>query len=746
MTGKKRVIPDIRSTVVLIGAIVAFAANAAAATPSLSLSGASGVPGSTVTLDVSLNSVGSPLPAAIQWDLTYSTSDLSLVTGTYYGTGAAGSGAGKAADCNSISAGDVRCIVSGIDTTAFGSGVVATLTFQIAAGTTDTSTPVSLVSPAASDGNANALAISASGATVTITQPVAPVLSSLNCSPASVTPPATSTCTVSLSGTSSSTTTVNLSSGAAAAIVPTSVNITVGLTSTTFTVSTSTVSTSTPAVITATLGSVSRNFTVTLTTAPTCAYSLSTNSANPSSSAGSGSFDVSTSAGCSWTVTNNSTFITITGGSSGAGNGTVSYSVTANSGAARIGTLTIATQTFTVTQSGQTATAGLAFYPLTPCRIADTRVGSGLPSSFGAPYLSANTARDFPILDSACNVPSSALAYSLNIGALPHEALGFLTVWPAGFPLPLVGTLGSPTGHPVSNAALVPAGTSGAISLYANADTDVIIDIDGYFGPANQSLDLAFYTIPPCRVADTRTGSGLSGPFGSPSLSDGVTRTIPVPASACGLPSTALAYSLNLGALPQAPLGFLTAWPAGSAQPLVGTLGSPSGQPVSNAALVPAGTAGAINLYANAATDVTVDSNGYFAPPGSPGALTFYPLTPCRIADTRTVGSGLTGAFGPPTMTGGSTRAFPIPESSCNVPPTAQAYSLNIGVVAPGPVSYLTTWATGQPMPLFGTLSAPHGGIVSDATLVAAGTAGAINTFVTNTTDVIIDINGYFAP
>jgi hypothetical protein len=372
MTGNKRVIPDVRSTVVLIGTIAALAASAMAATPSLSLSGASGAPGSTVTLDVSLNSVGSPQPAAIQWDLTYSTSDLSLVTGTYYGTGAAGSGAGKAADCNSISAGDVRCIVSGIDTTAFGSGVVATLTFQIAAATTDTSTPVSLVSPAASDGNANALAITATGATVTITQPVAPFLSSLNCSPASVTPPTTSTCTVSLSGAVPSTTAIGLSSSAAAATVQSSVNITAGLTSTTFTVSTSTVSSSTPAVITATLGSGSKNFTVTLTPAATCSYTLSANSLNFGFSAGSGSFNVLTSAGCSWTVVNNSTFITVTAGSSGSGNGTVSYSAPMNMGAARSGTLTIASQTFTLNQA-----AGA----ISPVSVSPS-VGSGLTQTF----------------------------------------------------------------------------------------------------------------------------------------------------------------------------------------------------------------------------------------------------------------------------------------------------------------------------------------------------------------------------
>ena len=85
-------------------------------------------------------------------------------------------------------------------------------------------------------------------------------------------------------------------------------------------------------------------------------------------------------------------------------------------------------------------------------------------------------------------------------------------------------------------------------------------------------------------------------------------------------------------------------------------------------------------------------------------------------------------------MTAGSTRDFPIPSSSCGVPASAQAYSLNIGVVAPGPLGYLTTWAAGQPMPLVATLGAPEGGIVGDAAIVAAGANGAISVFVSNTT------------
>ena len=161
-----------RNVFAFISTIGFLAASAAAQTPSLSLSGASGAPGATVNLNVSL-SPGTGAPSAIQWDLTYATSDLTLETGTFYATGAAASGAGKSADCGSISAGNVRCIVAGLDTTAIGSGMLATLTFKIATGTTDTSTSVSVVSPEASDGNANALSITGSGATVTINHPAA---------------------------------------------------------------------------------------------------------------------------------------------------------------------------------------------------------------------------------------------------------------------------------------------------------------------------------------------------------------------------------------------------------------------------------------------------------------------------------------------------------------------------------------------------------------------------------------------
>jgi len=110
------------------------------------------------------------------------------------------------------------------------------------------------------------------------------------------------------------------------------------------------------------------------------------------------------------------------------------------------------------------AQTGLSFVPVTPCRIADTRNTAG---PFGGPALAANGTRSFVIPSSACSIPTTALAYALNFTVAPHATLGYLTVWPTGQSQPLVSTLNSYDGRVKANAAIMPAGTGGAISVYA---------------------------------------------------------------------------------------------------------------------------------------------------------------------------------------------------------------------------------------------------------------------------------------
>jgi len=383
------------------------------------------------------------------------------------------------------------------------------------------------------------------------------------------------------------------------------------------------------------------------------------------------------------------------------------------------------------------ATFGLGFFPIAPCRLMDTRGGFG--GAFGPPTLAAGATRTIFIPSGTCNITSIAQAFALNVTVVPKVGLTYLTIWPAGQPQPGVSTLNSLNGAVVANAAIVPAGAAGGISVFVSDASDVIIDINGYFATPNTAA-LAFYSATPCRIVDTRNPTGA---FGGPMLSAAQTRSFAVPASACNIPSNAQAYSLNVTVVPPFGLGYLTIWPAGQPQPGVSTLNSLDGRIVANAAIVPAGSSGAIDVFVSDASHVVVDINGYFAPIGGPGALYFYPATPCRIADTRS-GSGLTGGYGPPALGAGSTRTFAVSAAGCFIPSTAQAYSLNMTVVPPGPLNYLTTWPAGQTQPVVSTLNDGTGQIVANAAIVPVGGAGSISVFVSDATNLIIDINGYF--
>jgi hypothetical protein len=194
--------------------------------------------------------------------------------------------------------------------------------------------------------------------------------------------------------------------------------------------------------------------------------------------------------------------------------------------------------------------------------------------------------------------------------------------------------------------------------------------------------------------------------------------------------------------VPAGPLGYLSVWPAGQSQPVVSTLNSLDGRIKANAAIVPAGLNGAFSVFATDPTHVIVDINGYFIPASGSQNLAFYPVTPCRVADTRTP----VGAFGAPSLAGGVPRTFSVPSSACGIPAGAQAYAFNMTVVPNAPVGYLATWPAGSPQPLVSTLNAPTGAVTSNASIVPAGVNGAITVYGTETTDLIIDINGYFAP
>ncbi len=125
--------------------------------------------------------------------------------------------------------------------------------------------------------------------------------------------------------------------------------------------------------------------------------------------------------------------------------------------------------------------------------------------------------------------------------------------------------------------------------------------------------------------------------------------------------------------------------------------------------------------------------------------LIFVTTTPCRLVDTR-ADSGLTSAFGPPSLTALVARKIVVPLSKCGLP-VAAAYSLNIVSVTPPGVSvgWVAAWS-GDVSTWPGTvvLNAVQGGVVNAPAVVAAGADGGIQVLASSGTDLVIDVNGYW--
>jgi len=99
---------------------------------------------------------------------------------------------------------------------------------------------------------------------------------------------------------------------------------------------------------------------VTYTAPSSCSYAITPGSASFASAGGTGSVSLVTASTCSWTVANPTSWVSVTSGASGTGNGTVAYSVSPYTGSgSQTAALTIGGVPFTITQ------AGISWYTLT---------------------------------------------------------------------------------------------------------------------------------------------------------------------------------------------------------------------------------------------------------------------------------------------------------------------------------------------------------------------------------------------
>jgi PKD repeat protein len=153
-------------------------------------------------------------------------------------------------------------------------------------------------------------------------------------------------------------------------------------------------------------------------------------------------------------------------------------------------------------------TTAKGFTPIDPSRLLDTRDGQGMVSP--RPVVAGETFTQRVAGHYTGSVPGHAAAALFTVTVVDPRAPGHLTVYPSGTANPQTSSLNYSAGQTITNSVIAPIGSDGNITLYANATTNVVIDVIGYFSDFGKS-----YLVPvsPVRAVDTRSGTG--GPAGA---------------------------------------------------------------------------------------------------------------------------------------------------------------------------------------------------------------------------------------
>jgi len=300
---------------------------------------------------------------------------------------------------------------------------------------------------------------------------------------------------------------------------------------------------------------------------------------------------------------------------------------------------------------------GEFYQPITPTRICDTRVGN--PSGLSGAAAQCNGHELSPGLPfevqvgGVGGVPSNALAVVVSLTVVDPSGSGFLSAYPASSETPpQVSEVNFSSQETLANEAVVELSGSGAIKLFSDVGTNVLVDVYGYF--TSSFSGSMFYPEAPYRIVDTRVGSGCTNISPDAPLSPGSISTIEVE-SAVGcegtssvvppLGTTAVVTNLTLVRQAGQDVGdYLTAFPTVPV-PLVSDLNVSSANPdtaIAAETVVGLSSSGDFSLFNHSGNpNVVVDVFGFFAPGGASGST--YDVVPQQVESENWSGYAVGG-------------------------------------------------------------------------------------------------------
>ena len=350
-----------------------------------------------------------------------------------------------------------------------------------------------------------------------------------------------------------------------------------------------------------------------------------------------------------------------------------------------------------------------------PSTLLDTRDAPGTP-------LAGGVVRELSVLGP--NAPGTTQAVSLNVAVDKPAHSGFIRVYACDQPAPATSNVDFSSGETIANSVTTAISADGKVCLFSSTDTDVVVDLNGVWGPAAGDGLVAGFA--PARLLDTRDGAGLPVAAGS-------VNSIPV-AGVHGVPATASAVVLDVAADQPSAAGFLTVYPCGSPTPLASNLNYTAGTTIAARVDSAIGADGTVCVFSSKATHVVVDVEGAYD--ASDIATLLADFTPMRLLDTR-------DGTGSPA-TGGTVTEIAI-TGTPGMPLATAVVSLDIAADHPAADGFLTVYPCGAPTPLASNLNYTADTTIAGAATVAIGTGGKVCVFTSATTHLVIDVTATYA-
>ena len=263
--------------------------------------------------------------------------------------------------------------------------------------------------------------------------------------------------------------------------------------------------------------------------------------------------------------------------------------------------------------------------------------------------------------------------------------------------------------------------------------------------PVGATLDeaLGFNPVGPVRLFDTRLGRSADAlrDVAKGQISGRDVLEVQLTAIAGYVPGSGVgAVSLNVTSTGSGGAGFITVYPCGG-RPDVSSLNFAAGQTVGNAVIAPVSADGTVCFFSSTPTDIVVDMNGWFAEGSA-----FNPVGPGRVFDTRSGESPNALRDVTKTKLGANTMMeVKLTDLAGFVPGSGvSAVSLNVVATGPDAAGFITVYPCGS-RPAVSSVNFATGQTVGNAVIAPVSADGTVCFYSLATSDLVVDINGWFA-